>query len=227
MSSINISQDTMSVLKNFVSINSSILVRGGNVLNTINVGENVIAEYDCPETFPQSFAIYDLNQFLSGLSLFENPSLVFNNDDYMIIKSETGSRSAKYYFSDPEITLKASPDKRIKFPDESVVSFKITQQDINSLQKASFIYDLHDVVFKTDDSGKNVIVSLIDRENDTNNQFELLLSGVSTGKYQYYMKMENLRLLQGDYMVDLTEHNITRWKNTNLDLVYYIAFEPV
>ena len=110
MSTVALSKATIDILKNFSTINTSIVIKEGNILRTISNEENILASATIEETFPQTFAIYDLNQFLSGLSLFDSPSLVFDNDDYLIIKS--GRSRVKYYFSDPEITLKLHQIKR-------------------------------------------------------------------------------------------------------------------
>lgn len=221
MSQVIISQKTMAVLKNFATINSSILIREGNTLKTISVGENAIAQYTCEETFPQTFGIYELNQFLSGLSLFDNPTLEFDNDSYVTIKSK--GRSARYYFSNPEITLKAAPDKEIKFPG-SDMEFTITQEDISALQKAWNVYEIPDLKFHS--VGGSVVLSLVDKENQTSNVFSLELPGDNTGEYEMFMKMENIRLFPGDYNVKISSKMITEWKHTTLDLVYYIALEP-
>jgi hypothetical protein len=114
MGKVIISQQTMMVLKNFATINSSILIREGNQLSTISVGENAIAQYQCQETFPRTFGIYDLNQFLAGLSLFDDPVLEFDNETYVNIRSR--NKTARYYFSSPEITLKAAPERQVNFP---------------------------------------------------------------------------------------------------------------
>ncbi len=221
MSQVIISQKTMAVLKNFATINSSILIREGSVLKTISVGENAIAQYTCEEVFPQTFGIYELNQFLSGLSLFDNPVLEFDNASYVTIKSK--GRSARYYFSNPEITLKAAPDKDIKFPGADM-EFTITQEDISALQKAWNVYEIPDLKFQS--IGGSAILSLVDKENQTSNVFSLELPGDNTGEYEMFMKMENIRLFPGDYNVKISNKMITEWKHTSIDLVYYIALEP-
>lgn len=221
MSKVTISQQTMVVLKNFATINGSILIREGNQLKTISVGENAVAQYTCTETFPQTFGIYDLNQFLAGLSLFNNAVLDFENSQYVTIRG--GGRSAKYYFSSPEITLKAAPEKDIKFPG-SDMEFTIKQEDILALQKASAVYGIADLKFES--VGGSAILSLVDKENETSNVFSLELPGDNTGKYEFFMKMENIRLLPGDYHVKISKHLITEWKHSSSDLTYYIALEP-
>ena len=114
MSTVALSQTTLNILKNFATINNGIIIKKGNTLRTISNAENILAAANVEESFPQTFAIYDLNQFLAGLSLFDNPSLVFDNDDYVTIKD--GRSRVRYYFSDPEITLKTAPDKSVKYP---------------------------------------------------------------------------------------------------------------
>lgn len=221
MNNVILSTKTLNVLKNFATINGSILIRQGNVLKTISVGENSIAQYKCEETFPQTFGIYDLNQFLSGLSLFDNPVLEFDNADYVTIKGR--GRSARYYFSNPEITLKAAPEKEVKFPGADM-QFNINQEDITSLKKASDVYGIPDLKFHS--VGGSVILSLCDKENETSNVYSQELIGDNTGEYELFMKMENIRLFPGEYIVKISSKLITEWKHTNLDLTYYIALEP-
>ncbi len=222
MSTVIISKSTMMVLKNFSTINGSIVIREGSTIKTINVGENLVAEYECEESFPQTFAIYDLNQFLAGVSLFDRPSLLFGNGEYLTIQGN--GRNAKYYFSDPEITLKTAPDRKVNFPGADI-EFTIKEKDLESLRKASDVYSIPDLVFKSDDQGI-ITLNLCDRENETSNVYTQEVKGETTGQYELSMKMENIRLLPGDYEVKISSKLITQWKNTNLNLTYWIALEP-
>lgn len=221
MSKVILSNQTLQVLKNYSTINSSILIREGNELKTISVGENAIAQYTCEETFPQTFGIYDLNQFLSGLSLFENPTLEFDNANYVSIRGR--GRSAKYYFSDPEITLKSAPERQVKFPGADL-EFNLTQEDLSGLQKAAAVYSLPDLVFSSRDG--EITLNLRDIENDTSNDYSQSVVGESTGDYDLTIKVENIRLHTGDYSVKISKKLISEWKHQHLDLTYYIALEP-
>lgn len=221
MSTVFLSNDTMQVLKNYATINSSILFREGNQLKTISVGENAIAQFTCEETFPETFGIYDLNQFLSGLSLFQNPSLEFNNTDYVNIRGR--GRSARYYFSDPEITLKSAPQKDINFPGGDI-EFTISHDDLMGLQKAAAIYSLTDLLFSSRD-GK-ICLKLVDSENATSHDYEQDVKGETTGDYDLTVKIDHIRLLPGDYQVKVSKHLVSEWQHTSLDLTYYIALEP-
>lgn len=221
MSKVILSKKTLDVLKNFSTINSSIVFRQGSTVRTISNAENILAKFTSEEVFPVDFAIYDLSQFLSGITLFSDPQLLFDNEDFVTIRG--GGRSAKYYFSDPEITLKSAPEKNVKFPGADI-QFNITGEELVSLQKASAVYGLPDLTFDTTTDSIKLI--LRDKENDTSNTYEQSTAGDFTGEYSLDVKIENIRLLPGDYTVKVSKHLISEWTNQNLDLTYYIALEP-
>ena len=222
MSQLSLTPQTTSVLKNFSTINGSIMIREGNVLKTISVGENMIAQYTSPDVFPKTCGIYDLGQFLMGLSLFQDPGLNFDNDEYVTIRG--GRRSAKYYFSDPEITLKSAPDRDVKFPGADM-EFSLSSEDLVQLQKASGVYSLPDLSFVSTEDG-TISLNLCDKENDTANAYTEI-QGTATGAYELFLKVENLKLFpEYDYDVKISSKLITEWRHSSLDLVYYIALEP-
>ena len=220
MSTVALSQTTLNILKNFATINNGIIIKKGNTLRTISNAENILASANVEESFPQTFAIYDLNQFLAGLSLFDNPSLVFDNADYVTIKD--GRSRVKYYFSDPEITLKTAPDKSVKYPG-SDIQFTLSSADIAAIQKATGIYKLPDLNISSDEE---IVLSVRDNEVSTSNTYDIIVPGTFEGTHSLDLKVENIRLLQGDYTVGVSKHHISEWKHLNLDLTYYIALEP-
>ena len=111
----NLSDNTLGILKNFAGINNSILVKKGNQLRTISVAKNILAEAEIPEDFPRDVAIYDLNQFLNGLSLHQDPDLDFSEETYLTIRE--GRRKVKYFFADPQVII-APPEKEISLPSQ-------------------------------------------------------------------------------------------------------------
>ena len=223
MSKVILSKKTLDVLKNFSTINSSIVFRKGSTVRTISNAENILAKFTGEEVFPVDFAIYDLSQFLSGISLFSDPQLEFANESFVSIRG--GRQSARYYFSDPEITLKSAPEKNVKFPGTDL-QFNLTGEDLIQLQKASAVYSLPDLTFQAEEGVNEIKLVLRDKENDTSNTYEQSISGDCTGNYSLDVKIENIRLLPGDYTVKVSKHLISEWTNTNLDLTYYIALEP-
>ena len=218
-----LSEQTVSLLSNFASINQNLQFKSGNKISTISPQKNILVKAEIPESFPSDFAIYDLSQFLGGLSLFNDPQLEFTSKDFVNIKG--GRNSAKYYFSDPEITLKSAPEKNVKFPG-SDLEFTLSGEDLYSLQKASAVYSLPDLTFVAIEGEDTIKLVLRDKENDTSNTYDLTLKGSSTGSYSLDVKIENLRIMSGDYKVKVSKGLISEWVHQNIDLTYYIALEP-
>ena len=223
MNKVTLSQKTIDVLKNFSTINSSIVFRKGSTVRTISNAENILAKFTGEEVFPTDFAIYDLSQFLSGISLFNDPQLEFTSNDFVSIRG--GRTSAKYYFSDPEITLKSAPEKNVQFPGADI-QFNLSGDDLIALQKASAVYGLPDLTFQSEEGLDTIKLILRDKENDTSNTYDLTVAGCATGTYSLDLKIENIRVLPGDYSVKVSKHLISEWTNANVDLTYYIALEP-
>ena len=190
------------LLKNFSSINSSIVFREGSTVRTISNAENILAKFTGEEFFPSDFAIYDLSQFLGGLSLFNDPQLEFTSKDFVNIKG--GRNSAKYYFSDPEITLKSAPEKNVKFPG-SDIQFSLTGEDLINIQKASAVYSLPDLTFFSEEGSDTIKLILRDKENDTSNTYDISLKGTATGTFSLDLKIENIRVLPSDYVVKVSQ----------------------
>ena len=223
MSKVTLSKKTLDVLKNFSTINSSIVFRQGSTVRTISNAENILAKFTGEEVFPSDFAIYDLSQFLSGISLFNDPQLEFTSTDFVSIRG--GRQSAKYYFSDPEITLKSAPEKNVNFPGADL-QFNLTADDLLALQKASAVYGLPDLTFQSEEGLDTIKLILRDKENDTSNTYDITVAGCSTGTYSLDVKIDNIRVLPGDYSIKVSKALISEWNNATVDLTYYIALEP-
>ena len=222
MSKVTLSKKTLDVLKNFSNINSSIVFRKGSTVRTISNAENILAKFTGEEVFPTDFAIYDLSQFLSGISLFNDPQLEFTSSDFVSIRG--GRQSAKYYFSDPEITLKSAPEKNVNFPGADL-QFNLSGEDLIALQKASAVYGLPDLTFQSEEGLDTIKLILRDKENDTSNTYDLTVAGTSTGTYSLDVKIDNIRVLPGDYSIKVSKALISEWTSENYDLTYYIALE--
>jgi len=136
-----LSESTVNLLKNFSSINQSILFKEGTKLRTISVMKNILVEANVGEEFPKDFGIYDLNQFLNGLSLHQSPELDFKNDEFVVIRE--GKRRSKFFFADPSVIV-APPEKEITLPSEDV-TFVLKAEDLQQLKKAASIYQVPDV----------------------------------------------------------------------------------
>jgi len=214
-----LSDKTISVLKNFSSINQSILFKEGSKLRTISVMKNILAEATITEDLPKDFGIYDLNQFLNNLGLYQSPELDFANDGYVVVRE--GRSRSKYFFADPNVII-TPPDKAINLPSEDVC-FELNTQVLDKPLKAASVLQLPDVSAV----GDNGVVKLVvrDKKNDTSNAHEEVV-GETDSKFVFNFKVENIKILPGTYEVVVSQKLLSRFTSKNHELCYYIALEP-
>jgi hypothetical protein len=218
-SMMKLSDNALAILKNFAGINNSILVKQGNKLRTISVAKNILAEAEIKEDFPRDFAIYDLNQFLNGLSLHQDPDLDFNQDSYLSIKE--GKRRVKYFFADPNVII-APPEKEITLPSQDVC-FQLDSVTLEKLTKAAAVYQLPDMSA----IGENGVIKLVvrDKKNDTSNEYAIVV-GETSDDFEFNFKVENIKIIPGAYEVVVSSKLLSQFTNTQHNLKYYIALEP-
>ena len=214
-----LSEKTLAILKNFSSINQSILIKKGNKLRSISVMKNILAEAKVEETFEKDFAIYDLNQFLNGLGLHQDPDLDFENDSHVIIRE--GKRRVKYFFADPEVIV-SPPEKEISLPSEDVC-FQLEHSQMEKLIKASAVYQLPDLSA----IGENGVIKLVvrDKKNDTSNEYSIVV-GETDKEFTFNFKVENIKIIPGSYDVVVSEKLLSKFTNERYNLTYWIALEP-
>jgi hypothetical protein len=213
------SENTLSILKNFSGINQSLLFKQGNVIKTISVMKNILAEATIDEDLPKDFGIYDLNQFLNGLSLHKSAELDFENSNYVVIRE--GKSRSKYFFADPSVIV-TPPDKSINLPSQDVC-FVLDTKELDKLLKAASVYQLPDLSVV----GEAGVVKLVvrDKKNDTSNDFSMIV-GETNDEFIFNFKVENLKILPGTYEVVISQKLLSHFKNTNIDVSYWVALEP-
>jgi hypothetical protein len=214
-----LSDKTLTILKNFAGINNSILVKKGLQLRTISVAKNILAEARIEEEFPRDFAIYDLNQFLNGLGLHQDPELDFKEESYLNIRE--GKRRVKYFFADPAVII-SPPEKEINLPSEDV-HFQLDSITLEKLLKAAAVYQLPDLSAV----GEAGVVKLVvrDKKNDTSNEFAIVV-GETDKEFVFNFKVENIKIIPGAYNVVVSQKLLSKFTNESLDLKYFIALEP-
>jgi len=214
-----LSENTLTILKNFAGINNSILVKEGNRLRTISVAKNILAEADITEEFPREFAVYDLNQFLNGLSLHQDPDLDFTEESYITIRE--GKRRVKYFYADPNVII-SPPDKEIKLPSQDVC-FQLDSVTLEKLLKAAAVYQLPDLSAV----GEAGVIRLVvrDKKNDTSNEYSIVV-GETDKEFTFNFKVENIKIIPGAYDVVVSEKLLSQFTNSKYNLCYYIALEP-
>ena len=210
-----LSKETVALFKNFAGINSNLLLKNGNKLATISAQKNVMADATVGETFPD-FAIYDLNEFLGAMSLFDDLDLNFQDKHVSISQ---GSMKIKFFAADPSVLT--APQKSITFP-EAEINFDISADKLSMIQRTASVLRAADVSIVGDGSTITIVVG--DKKNATGNSFSEPV-GSTDKTFKVNLKVENLKMLPGDYNVSISSKKISRFKSTSSDLVYYVAVE--
>lgn len=217
-----LSSFTMQTLKNFASINSNLVIRGGNTIMTMSEAKNVLALATVDEDFPQEIGIYDLNEFLSVLNLFESSNLKFQENN-LIISDSSGRSKIKYFYSD--IDMLTSPTKPLTMP-SSEIKFTLDQNTLNSLKKAASALG-HNEVSITGGNGV-ITLSIVDTENSTSNTYSIDVVGdYETEDFNFILNIANLKMIPANYQVEISSKLISQFTSTNLDkeLKYWVALE--
>lgn len=210
-----LSKETVAIIKNFAGINSNLLLKEGNKLATISARKDVMAGTTVTETFPSEFGVYDLNEFLGAMSIFEDPELTFS-DKYVTI-SQSG-RSIKYFSASADVLL--SPQKAITFP-ASDVNFNLSSEQLDMIRKTASVLRSEDLSLVGD--GSKIVAVVGDKKSVTANSFSEQV-GTTDKSFKFNLKVDNLKMLPGSYDVSISSKKISRFKGAG-DLVYYVAVE--
>lgn len=216
--SIKISKRTLDILKNFASINSGILVNEGNTISTLSSTKTILAEAKVDEQFTRQFALWDLNKFLGTVSLFKDPEFIFDQN-YITIKS--ANSSLRYYYCDPKLV--SSTSKKITMP-KPAVSFELQSRDFAEILKAASVLQVQNLCVQPSEDGKHIEIVARDKSDVTSNQFSLTVGDHNgEGDFEFIFDVENLKILSGDYQVDISEKVVSKFTNKNEPLTYWIA----
>ena len=213
-----ISNDTRDIFKNFSTINQGIKVSSGNTLQTISNMKNILAVATVSEEFPQDFSIYNLPEFLGATSLLDDPDFQFGDASLTI--ADNNSSLAYFYASEGMVT---SPEKMITMPDAEI-GIDISSTLLNELQKAASVLGVGDLILKSD--GSTITLQVTDKKNSTSNTFSRIVGEGNGVSYTMNFKIENLKVLDGNYEVLVSSKGISHFKNKDIDLEYFIALEP-
>lgn len=214
-----LSKSTIELLKNFCSINKSLVINPGNKLSTLSINKNILAYADVEEQFDSQLSIYDLGVFLGGLSLFEQPTIDTSKDNYVTVSDQAGRSKTRFFYADPDI-ITQPPEKEISLPTEDV-KFRLDANTLQQLQRAASVYQLPDLCLYGD--GESMSLRVTDKKNDTSNSYSVEV-GQSDSEFCYCFKVENLKLLLGDYNVTLSKSNVALFQGEGIK--YFIALEP-
>ncbi|ADO99634.1 sliding clamp DNA polymerase accessory protein [Cyanophage S-RIM12_RW_29_1109] len=217
-----ISRPTIEVLKNFCSINKSIVIKPGNTLSTLSINKNILAIADVQEQFDSQISIYDLSVFLGGLSLFNAPKVDTSHPNFVTVSDERGKSKTRFFYADPDI-ITQPPEKEITLPSVDC-DFALSAEVLQQLLKAASVYQLPDLCLFGHEGAVQIMVT--DKKNDTSNSYSVDLPDAVIGdeEFCFCFKVENLRLLPGAYHVMISKQNVAEFRGDGIK--YFIALEP-
>jgi len=216
-----LSSETLNVLKNFSSINSGLFFREGSKLSTISQNKTVLAQATVTESFPTDFGIYDLNEFLSVLSLNKDPELSFDGVNVRITSQDGESRID--YRCTERTMIVTPPEKNINFPSVHI-SFVLSEAKLNSLMKQANVLTSPNVAVEGVD-GKLLLVTY-DSANDSATKGSINV-GETDKTFRFVFKTDNLKMIPGSYDVEISPNGISHFKNKNVAVEYWITTEKI
>jgi len=213
-----ISDTTFGILKNYSTINQNILVRQGSVLSTVSEGKNILSRAVVSEVFPREFAIYDLTNMINVLNVWENVDVDFQES---CIKVQNDKKKYRYNYADPSVVT-AAPDKELEI--DPFFTFDLSHSDVAMIQKAGSILAAPTLSIIGKDGAVRVVVS--DPSVAGSNAYTEDLDIATDAEFDCRLKIENLKVIPGDYTVSLGKKKAMHFKNKNIDLQYWLAMEP-
>lgn len=217
-----LSNETLAILKNFATINSGILFKEGNTISTVSPQKNILADAKIAETIPQEFGVYDLNNFLSVISLFKEGAEIQFEPKHAVIVGMGGRSKIRYRFTDPSMIVVA-PEKRPNLPSIDV-SFSLSEDDFDWITKTASVLRVPNISIKSD--GSSVYLTALDVNDDSAHTNSLELDGVeATGKYNLVFKSDNLKIIPGNYNVEICSKGIAKFTDPVREITYFITLE--
>jgi hypothetical protein len=217
-----LSNETLSVLKNFGSINQGIFFKQGKTLKTVSSHKNILAEVTIKEEIPADFGVYDLNNFLSVVSLHkDDPSFEFD-EKHVVIVGNKGRSKIKYRFCEPTMIV-TPPEKQFVMPDAEV-NFTFTSEDFDWVLRAASVLSSPHIAIESD--GKKISIVTLDLQNDSAHTEALEIAEGNGNKFKMIFKTENLtKVMPGSYEIAISSKGVSHFKNKNVPLQYYISTE--
>lgn len=212
-----LSKETISLLKNFASINPNLVITPGNTLKTITEAKSILASATIAETFDKTLGIYDLNEFVAALNLVEDPDVTVEDSTVVIAGSNT---TVRYRLADPEILTK--PTKNVNMPPADV-KVTLTADVVNKIRKAAAVLG-HVTVSLRSENG-SIALAVVDPKNTAANSYIVDLGVKTTAKFNFDFLLSNFRFIDGDYQLEVSSRLISKWTATSSDLSYLVALE--
>ena len=216
-----LSDETVQILKNFSTINQSLLFKAGNVLKTLSIHKTIFVEATVTENFPKDFALYDLNKLLAKISLYKEADVSFG-DDRLNLATDNKKKSDNIKYCSPEIIVAPKDGKSIQFGDP-YCSFTLSSEDLEWMRRSAGISGSPNFIFESDGAVINFVAT--DVADDSSDQSKIEIGSGDGKVFRVVMKVDNFKMMDGSYDVSVMKKGLARFKHKTLSLTYYIAIE--
>lgn len=215
-----LSLDTLTVLKNFSNISTGIYFPGGNTLRIKDSKNRMLAEATIKESLPV-FGIADLAKFIGILTIDKDAEVAFKGSDAIV--TMLGGKSKINYRGAPKNLLNVPKDTKFEV-EKPFCKVTLTKETLEYIYKIVALLGLPSVAIEN--SGDKYFVKVFDPKDDSANVQTLEVEGKGKGKdFQIIFDQETLKFVDGDYEVSLAKDGPAQFKNTKLELTYWIAPE--
>lgn len=219
----NISKNTIDILKNYATINPSVYVKKGNVISTISPQRTIMSFCEVEETFPENFAIYELSRFLGVISLFEDPSYEFMEEK---VKIKSNKHSVLYRYAEPSMII-TPPEKDIVLPEDNNTELDVSWSDIQKVMRGASILSKPQIKFSV--KRNKIFMEAVDTKDMSGDNYSIVVDeygeDVDINEMDYIFKIENWKLIEGDYKIALSPKGLARFKCVTKPITYFIALE--
>lgn len=213
-----LSEHTLTVLKNFASINSGLVLQSGDTQRTMSPEKSVLVEATLEDLFPCQFGIYDLNQFLGNTLAMNEPEMDFSSNMVMM---KDDMMTVKYNSCNPELII-SPPNKELLLNDPEVV-FDLSQTLVNRLLRLATMNNLPHLSFVVKSGELNVIVH--DKTNTSSNYASIKVGNFDCEDMVATFKTENIKMIPDDYSVQVKLGKFATFTSKTKKLKYFIVVE--
>lgn len=211
--------DTISILKNFATISNSIVIEPGSKINTVSVDNSIMASAEVVEEFTRQFAIYDLPEFLSIMSLFKEPLIEFSSTKEAVIRSD--NISVNYTFAEPSI-IKKAPSGVKDLP--AIAKFELKSKTLDNLIRAMSIMGLQYILIEGD--GEKLFIAGVNINGTSKSNTYREEIGQTDKEFKTYLELTNIKIINADYNVEINDR-LVKLSAIDRKLTYWVGIKNI
>lgn len=219
---------TKKILENFAEINTGIVIKSTpdgedkTKVSTIDKDKLIYSQTFVDNIFPVDVCFYNLKSFLSTIDSMGVDSDIEFKTDHLVVSNSRSKTKIKY--SDDKHVIHLGKEFT---PSAPTFTVKLKQDDIASVLKMASILELPHIRIVV--SGGKALLEAVDGKLQDSDKYSVDLGDVDvSGDYTAYIARENIKMIPGDYTVDVTVDSNALFRNdVNSDHFYAISLKIV